>query len=397
LLVITTVGTSLLEHCQEERNDLSLLLPYLRQAPAREWESHIRRIQKAKEILLSWATPKAETSAEIKSLYRIQEELGEPIRARLLVTDTVLSRLAAEVLVEVLGGHLSVVFEPQRDVIPGLQVWDRKEFERTGLVNLLRRIEEMRQEAAGVGGVSINITGGYKAPIPYVTIMAQVFGVPIYYIFEDTNELIRLPQVPVDIKWDLFAKYSDVLAELALGVYDWEQYRRVRPLEEDFQACIWEEEGMAELNALGRLFWNRFLKFFLVTVPRGSAYETESSGNKREINEALRELYGRLESLVRENQLRTTAELENFIRGLGDQNDLRHGENPDRDKFVFKSTRKSQVRLVYTPELTPTGLSIKLFDYIRGNFNHDRYLADFKQRQKQLAEREFVYVPVEKP
>lgn len=76
--------------------------------------------------------PRKEISAEVKSLLKIQDEChGQAVEARLLATDTVLSRLVAEVLEEVLLElGIEASFDPAQDVIKGLQVRDTREFQK---------------------------------------------------------------------------------------------------------------------------------------------------------------------------------------------------------------------------------------------------------------------------
>jgi len=404
MLLLTTVGTSLFDNCREKHREIEGDYPYLKNQPVAAWESNLRRIKKVKEILLSFIKStglKEEISAEIKSLLKIQEQTKEEIKVQLLATDTILSRLIAEVLAEALTSKMKVAFAPEKNVIKGLQVGDRKKFEKEGLVNLVSRVWELQEESlAAETEIGINITGGYKAVIPYLTILGQVYGHRLYYIFEETDELILLPQTPIDINWGVFEKYTPVFSDLARGIYDWKSYQKKHGLtEEDFQACLWEEEGMAELNALGKIFWDKYQNFFLVKVLKGSSYARETnSGNKREVNTALTELYQRLTDVIKLNGLKTTNELQQHITSLGEQSDLRHGENPDQDKFIFKSTRKSQVRLVYTTEIGPAGqLDLKLFDHVRGSFDHKSYLGEFKQRMKNFSASEFTAITLRKP
>ena len=66
-------------------------------------------------------------------------------------------------------------------VISDLQVKDSKRFIK-GMRNLIDEIFEIADEYWG--NVIMNITGGYKASIPYLTILAQLNGCPIYYILK---------------------------------------------------------------------------------------------------------------------------------------------------------------------------------------------------------------------
>jgi putative CRISPR-associated protein (TIGR02619 family) len=400
MLVITTVGTSLFERYGEDHPSFALDYDYLRDAPAAAWGNNEQRITRARNNLLAWARMDEKTSAETKSLLKIRREAGGPIAARLIATETVVSRLAAEILCQVMGNEVDASFEPDRDVIKGLQVGDRKMFEKEGLVNLVERIEELNYAGEEV---CINITGGYKGVIPYLTIIGQVHGFPLYYIFEDTDELIRIPQAPISINWGLFEKYGHILKDLAgegEDIYDWPDYKRRKALNDeydDFQACIWEDGKLAELNAIGKMFWDRYKNSFLVKVLKASDYAGDS--RKREVQEALTELYQRLMS-VPEHQRENTADLHTYIHGLGDQNDLRHGRNPDEDKYIFKSTKREQIRLMYTPEITSSGLSIRLHHYVRGDFRHDEYIQEFRERARQLKQLpvcDYTDVPLRKP
>lgn len=394
MLVITTVGTSLLENYRQEHHGLDADYFKLKEEPASNWDNNERRINKVKKALLNWAQPQGETSAEIKSLFNLRRQAGQAIEARLLATDTVLSRLTAEVLEEVLAGTIKTVFEPDRDVIKGLQVWDRKRFEKEGLINLIARIEELNGTCEEV---AINFTGGYKALIPYLTIMGQLYNISLYYIFEDTDELIRLPQAPLAINWGIFEKYSHIIADLAAGIDDWSRHRWRYTIEDDFRACIWEDGDFAELNAIGRLYWYRYQNYFLVEVLKEADYFRENSGNKQEVNSALQELYGRLNSRIIGNGLKNTEDLQAYLNSLPDKDDLRHGEKPDRDKYIFKSTNKSQIRLVYTPIIKPYGLSLRLFDHVRGNFDHTVYIKEFKEKMKMHANQEYTAITLKKP
>ena len=58
------------------------------------------------------------------------------------------------------------------------------------------------------GDILFNISGGYKATIPYLTMLAQINGADIYCIFEDTEELITIPPVPITIDMELFDEYK---------------------------------------------------------------------------------------------------------------------------------------------------------------------------------------------
>jgi hypothetical protein len=81
---------------------------------------------------------------------------------------------------------------------------------------------------------------------------------------------------------------------------------------------------------------------------------------------------------------------------LGDKNDLRHGNNPEKNIYIFKSTSKSQVRLVYTFEYSNGFLKLRLYDYKVGNFNHSKYISDFKKKFSMKTEYDFITISIKK-
>lgn len=262
--------------------------------------------------------------------------------------------MAAEILSDYKFDNLCVNFDKDKDTISGLQVSDRKLFEEEGMPNLIKRIEDVC--GSYYEKIVFNITGGFKTTIPYLTIMGQVNNIPLYYIFEETEELIKIPQSPIDISWGRFEKYADVFRDLEKGIEkDWNQYKREKNIEYDFKVCIWENEennGMAELNAIGRIFWNKYKRIIMVYLLKGMDYFHEKQGNRNQINKAIQELYGRLTTYIKDNNLkdRSKAEILKSIGKLPSNNDLNHGGMISKDKFLFKSTDIEHIRLVYLPD-----------------------------------------------
>jgi hypothetical protein len=55
--------------------------------------------------------------------------------------------------------------------------------------------------------IIFNITGGYKSIIPYITIFAQLYKRPVYYIFEESDDCLKIPQLPIQFDWGLVDLY----------------------------------------------------------------------------------------------------------------------------------------------------------------------------------------------
>jgi putative CRISPR-associated protein (TIGR02619 family) len=288
--VITMVGTSLFENYLDHSNDTNFKNAYNHfknnkmKADDLDKEPN-RRGNIEKSLRESYFKNNQNASAEIKSLIKLKEELNEELEIYLLYSDIALSRLAAEILCEVLSEYQPYdelkdceIKEPIK--IEGLQIWNRSEFNK-GMVNLIQRIENISQ--GYWKNIIINITGGYKATIPYLTILAQVNRCPIYYIFEDTDALIKIPYIPIDINWDIFDEY-------------WEFFERIahpnsiskEDLKRDFlNECsnLYEETKIdnityVTLGPIGEILWRKYKnRFFIFYAPKEVYDEIQRQNN----------------------------------------------------------------------------------------------------------------------
>lgn len=78
--------------------------------------------------------------------------------------------------------------------------------------NLIKRVEEISE--GYYKNVLFNISGGYKVTIPYLTVMAQINSCDMYYIFEEHDELIKIPSVPIVIDDEIFSNHYNKFKEL---------------------------------------------------------------------------------------------------------------------------------------------------------------------------------------
>jgi CRISPR/Cas system-associated protein Csm6 len=219
--VITTVGTSIFENYQKET---SRNLPYYDELE----ESFYRNRDACKgyiddlqydEVFLLWIDNNFNTSsAEITSLLAIQEEIKDALEVYLIATETILSRIAAEIIQKKLNGYnaidgktIKVFFDADKkahecDVIEGLDVKDADHFSDTGLPNLIERLKVL-----GINNekIILNITGGYKGLIPYLTVLGQIYsGVDIMYLYENTQKVISIPKLPINFDAEYAEDYA---------------------------------------------------------------------------------------------------------------------------------------------------------------------------------------------
>lgn len=393
--LLTPVGTSLFTNYLDENSNNSFRRAYetIRKSPASEWNEYDYDIDGLRADSLAFIERKRESaSAELQSIAKIQAELQDCINIRLLASDTIVSRLAAEILaaeksVSVLGARGTVKFDAETDVITGLQVDSPKTFSNEGMTNLIRKIDAISANAGGRQATAINITGGFKATLPYLTIWGQLNSVPLYYTFEDTDALIKIPQTPLTYDWDVVERHSDILRKIVDGIDNWSWFRdQYFQAVQDLDAFIEVDGQDALLSPIGEIFWEHYRSHFVVEVPRGS-YSPYDSRCRQSIDKAIVELYKRLDTVLGPDLL----DLEHCyerVRNLGHTHDLNHGgqiPNPlksqFRETFIFKSTNDEQVRLLYTFHAKERELArLRIFDVLCRDFDHETYIKDWKAR-----------------
>ncbi|MDE0426603.1 MAG: hypothetical protein OXN25_17275 [Candidatus Poribacteria bacterium] len=374
-VVITPVGTSLFTNGSVYNQTINDRFQNLKNKPESEWDNYSRYIEVLKTASEGFISQNiTSASAELQSTELIQNHLRSDIIVHLLASDTIASRLAAEILMEqinnpnnVLGSNITATFNAdptsgQIDVIRDLQVTDPQDFSREGMPKLFHRINYIKDwEAGDRQNLAINITGGYGATLPYLTIFAQLERVPLYYNFEDSDELIVIPQAPLAIDWNLIKHHSNVLAQIDTGIEvdDWQDFKRDNyQAVEELDAFIWSDNDVgACLSPIGVIFWDQYLKnHFIVDLANNIRKDTTIEG-------VIQELYRRLRSVLSPKYL-DPAKCYHKIRKLGPHDDLNHtGQVQGHDIFIFKSTAIAQIRLMYTFEVNSRTITqIKIYD-----------------------------------
>ncbi|MEO0293605.1 MAG: putative CRISPR-associated protein [candidate division WOR-3 bacterium] len=293
--VITMVGASIFENYFEKNCDKTIKNYYdnLKEKREKDWDNEKSRIARLKNAVKNWIESESDKkiiSAEIKSLVKLKEELKDDFEIYLLSSDTILSKLAGEILKDILP-QLINNRRIEAEVISGLQIWDRKEF-NTGMSNLISKIYNI---AGGYWeNVIINITGGYKATIPYLTILAQINRCPIYYIFEDTDALIKIPIIPIDIKWSIFENNEKFFFELEKDKI--KEINEKLKIDPDITSLLEFVDNLYTLNPLGVALWERYksnFEFFYISEEVKN-YLERNQGRKRIFEKSVCELKRRL-------------------------------------------------------------------------------------------------------
>lgn len=336
--VITTVGTSLFTNKTDYKREIWEDLKAISEKPAEEWDDYQRYINGIKENIQRYMNQLS--SAEITSLNLIKEKLEKKqenveMDVYLICTDTVVSRLAAEILEDYYKDNndgIKICFDPEKDVISDLQVKDARAFKQ-GIVNLIERFEKIREQ--NYENMVLNITGGFKALIPFMTILGQIHGIPTYYVFEDSETLIEIPAAPISFNKEIFNKYKDEFWQLE------EKMMRQDDLDHQFivdcESCLYIfDDGEVTLNELGTLLWKKFCS----KQPKFNIFYCEDKiwrdiQNKKDIKRILQDKFHLIK--VRSNK----------ILQKGDHLVYDDGDSPNRI-FLFYYSGKVYIYKVFT-------------------------------------------------
>ncbi len=217
--IITTVGTSVFENylkdrsVSESKSDFKKDYEILKEEanPYSKYGSLKDVLDELGEIISSWYTNNSNASAEIKSILKIKEQTEGEVEVHLIATDTILSVKAAELIKEWLITNKIIVNE-KIEIIEGLRVNDSNEFIEKGIQNLIKEVLEIHELNNQENSI-LNISGGFKAMIPVLTIVGQLYDIPLFYIYEDSDTSIELQRLPINFDWDVIQAYTNFLTD----------------------------------------------------------------------------------------------------------------------------------------------------------------------------------------
>lgn len=230
-VIISTVGTSLFNNYMRYRSDN----PELSLQGIKEYFDDLEKIDvnqlntsrqydgKANTIkerlvpnIFDYLGEKA--SAEIASITKfvsVRKLKEEDVILYFIISDTAHSILAAKIISDHLKGKGYQIGGELKE-IPSLSVDDGDKFKNIGLPNLASTICKIRNDKDLLKEnpqFFINITGGYKGVLPYMYLIAQMYEIPTFYIYENSESLIYLPQFPLAFDSDLAEEYYYILSD----------------------------------------------------------------------------------------------------------------------------------------------------------------------------------------
>ncbi|MEZ4851050.1 MAG: hypothetical protein R3B93_21030 [Bacteroidia bacterium] len=237
-MIITTVGTSLFSNYRKDEAqdkigknyqpiDRSLDPLEKENACASDigkdiYEIPIREIKEKIEDY--WfelnGKPNLQASAEITSIFKIAEsQTNEKIQVCLIATDTLLSVLAAQMITDWIGEYypdIEVISPKTKEksindnffVVKDLRVDSQLNYDQ-GFINLIEVLEEICiNKGKKQNDIILNITGGYKAIVPIVTLYGQLRNIPLYYIYDEDDldksaNLVSVGKLPFHLDWGI--------------------------------------------------------------------------------------------------------------------------------------------------------------------------------------------------
>lgn len=341
--VITMTGTSIFENCLENGVDIKTFYESLKKKRFKESKNEEERIKRLKKKIEDWfdkAIKKEDISAEIKSLVKLRQEIKEDFEIYLLHSDTILSYIAGEIIKEKLRDIKEFADIKEESIklinVESLQVWNRSEFNK-GMSNLISEIYKIAQNYWD--NIIINITGGYKATIPYLTILAQINKCPIYYIFENTDALIKIPNIPFSTEWydlDNLIKYEEELKTLEKGITNKRDFEKIKNSEfyKKFSFLIWEDniddQTIAGLNPIGKIIYEKYKeKYFIL-------YCTKDVSSKIDSDERLKNLLIRQFSNEQTRKNKTEIKNGHLVYDAGDNPFRFFYREKENDIYIYR-------------------------------------------------------------
>ena len=234
--------------------------------------------------------------------------------------------------------------------VKNLQVKTAKEFENQGFNALLKKVKGIKNLATGFTesgeavqnfndnnfkDILINISGGYKAIIPVMTIIGQLEDIAVTYLHEESNEVITIGSLPLDFDWHKVEEYYDFLNFANLDVHnDINNYTEIRDemIREKVITKISNHPPQYQKTIVGSLIKD-FASEKLPTAFEVMGFYVELK---------LLEFYSKKEFLTKDNtkflfpSMREKTEIDNLMNNF--QNPLTYKVNREIDLFIFEES-----------------------------------------------------------
>lgn len=260
-VVITTVGTSLISNFLQDHDNFKDVIKELDDQNYSKKSKYQNEYNNLKKAILTWLynIDPIESCAEVKSLKKIKETYETDLDVKFLATDTLLSPLSAEIIVNYLNylkelNKTSDYYEFKEEyIIKKTDVHNNIHF-KEGIQNLIRVLEQFKYYQC-----IVNFSGGYKSLIPYLTIYASINHMSLCYIYEDSKELITIPPLHLKVDLEGLAKLDSILTRIyneTSITYPKELNSYEKHIKDLFDICTENLNGQYTISVIGCMLWD---------------------------------------------------------------------------------------------------------------------------------------------
>lgn len=244
-------------------------------------------------------TVQRKLSAELNALWHYYQ--GQPSQHAddihfLLHTDTWLGKVIAQAIQEAMErqGLTVSLFR-----IDELRTSSLENF-RNGTGELIAFLEKNIPGYKETHHIVFNLSGGFKSIQGVMQTLASIYADEVIYIFETSEELLRIPRLPLQLDWDTIKNSLNVLRRLALQLPVEESLLKQTP-----QVMLYQSLGEYDISEWGKLLLERSKTVLyareLLESPSNKIYFTDSFKKSIANLEAdrLRQVNERIDDLAR--------------------------------------------------------------------------------------------------
>lgn len=208
-ILVATCGTSVLTNAREIKAEV---LGERRYSQMTEEEGNL-----IKEKVLSKLSDKEANErccgAELNSIYHLIEK-GEFLKKEihLIVSDSIDGKLAGEIIKTLLLEKLNID-KIEVITIDDLNIGNEHKFAKKGLRNLAKKVTKLICDN-GAENIVLSPIGGLKAEIIIVALIGQVFGIPCYYLYENSTNIVEILPLPVSIDLEFLKNNVGIISKI---------------------------------------------------------------------------------------------------------------------------------------------------------------------------------------
>lgn len=178
--------------------------------------------------------------------------------------------------------------------VQGLDLNDAEKFLKEGLRKFFSELDRW-VDKAGEKGLDpiIGVAGGIKPVLLYAAVYGMLRSIPLYYVLEQTQALVRLPPLPIDFDWEALQNLTQLLPEFEKeGAVPLGKLTSALGLDFFKLEGLFEVEGnLAFLSAFGFLLLNTHRKArelpVMLSPPAKKKLESLSRNDQQEIERLL--------------------------------------------------------------------------------------------------------------